>query len=173
MLRFLIIIYLSFSCIIYANSEEVVHKDNRLDKINKTLSLVNISFGPAKFETENPAYYLQIRNDFDINDNASALMSWDFVLDEKYNSFSDVSIGGRFFPISDKAAPFLGANLGLGALRLSNINKFGFTFGVQAGVQFFRDSDLHLEIAINYKRHLKYDSNIFGFVVGLSAPFIF
>ena len=171
-LRGLVFIFFMFCGTVYA--EEIpVGRYDRSKEVNKSLHLVNASFGPANFlrDQGDIAYFLKISDEFDITDKASALITLNFVIDESTNGFIDLSLGGRHFFGSEDMSAFAGGNLGLGTVHTDSQDHFGFTFGCEVGLQFFRKSDVHFNFALNYKGHFKSNPNILGLIVGISFPF--
>jgi hypothetical protein len=170
-LRGLAVIFLGLCGTLYAEDIPAGRYD-RSKEVSKSLHLLNFSFGPAKFlrEQGDIAYFLKISDEFDITDKASALITWNFVFDEGSNAFIDLSLGGRYFFGSEDMSAFAGGNLGLGTVHTDLQDHFGFTFGGEVGLQFFRKSDVHFDISLNYKGHFKYNPNILGVTVGISFP---
>jgi hypothetical protein len=171
-LRTLIVISSLYSTIAYTESPS---RTDRKEEINRSLNLIGASFGPAKFlkNGKEIGYHIQTRSDFDIIDQGSALIALNGFFDENKNLLLDFSIGARYFFLSNNLSPFVGGDLGLGLIFKEDFDpKFGFTLGAQTGIQFFRNSDVHIEIALNYKGHTKYNPNLISLTVGISSSSI-
>ena len=181
-LRSVVIFFVSFGGMLYANDTSLEGKSthprttggNHSSRLTKSVSLFSAAMGAGFFlkEEANIGYFFKSGYDFDVNHEFSVVTDWNIVIDEDGNVFTDLSAGGRYFMGSDMVAGFAGANLGFGGVGIAKLQsgELGLTFGFEAGVQFFRQSDIHLDLAFNYKGHVKYNPNIIGFTLGVSAP---
>ena len=91
------------------------------------------------------------------------------MIDEDGNVFTDLSAGGRYFMGSDMVAGFAGANLGFGGVGAKQRRAWFDLLVLRRECSFFRQS-IFISLAFNYKGHVKYNPNIIGFTLGVSAP---
>ena len=97
-----IFILLGFCGTLYAENIPAGRYD-RSKEVNKSLHLVNASFGPANFfrEQGDIAYFLKLSDEFDIADKASALIAWNIVFDESSKESSATIVAEQKTKIVD------------------------------------------------------------------------
>ena len=125
----------------------------------KSLGLATFGFGPAAFRNMSPeenrseAYHFLIRYDHEVDDNYSLASESNILFDQEGGAWVSAGLGCKAFTGGPKVSGFAGAALGLGFLHSRgsvNHNRFGFTGSINAGVQFFRSSDVHMEFALSH-----------------------
>jgi hypothetical protein len=137
-----------------------------VDEMERGPSLAGnyISFGPALSAGLFPAtdesprpmgYSFSGGHAWDVR-GAMITLGGDFLI-QSNALFFDAGLGTRFFLSEKDISPFLGGFFGLGLAKsqaeslITGTTAGGFAAGIDGGFQFFRTSDIHLEVGITWR----------------------
>lgn len=111
---------------------------------------------------------------WEVSPNAAiTLMDYNAItMGDEYVAHVSVLIGGRYYFSARRNSPYIGLGFGIGSnlSTMDDMASFGFAGGINAGVVFFRTSEIQLEVGASYDINL----DGFGFThsAGKSSVFI-